>query len=87
MTTHGRPIPTLATACAALASALSQPRPAWCSDATWTAAVDLVRLARDDLRAATDGRIPSKRDAREVRERLGAARSTVAEWLRGWLRD
>jgi hypothetical protein len=47
----------------------------------------LVLLARDDLRAATEGRIPSKRDAREVRERLGAARSTVAEWLHGWLRD
>lgn len=86
MSRPGRPVPTLATACAALASALSQPRPPWCSEATWSAARALVAAARVDLLAATGGKVPSKTEAAEaLRARLGAGRATVADWLRGWL--
>lgn len=86
MTRPGRPVPTLATACAALASALSRPRPPWCSAATWSAAGALVAAARVDLLAATGGKVPSKTEAPEtLRARLGAGRVTIADWLRGWL--
>lgn len=74
-----RPPEGLASVAAALARALLQPRPAWVSESTWTAAeVLLRRLRRDALRALAGG-------LAEGAAALGVHRDTVHQWREGWL--
>lgn len=83
----GRSAVSLPVALDAVAAALDGPRPAWCSRATWDALRAATEGARADLRAAVS---PLPSDARWTAEgftgRVGAGRSTVRRWLRGWLR-
>lgn len=82
----GRSAVSLPVALDAVATALDGPRPTWCSLATWEALRVAADGARADLRAAVS---PLPSDARwkaeGFTERVGAGRSTVRRWLRGWL--
>lgn len=87
MTRPGRPVATVSLALAALAPLLDGDRPSWCRPATWRALRAAVALARADLAAEVSPLPTSERWAAEGRtERVGAGRSTAAQWLAGWLR-
>lgn len=82
-----RPLPTVSAALATLAPLLDGPRPPWCRAATWKALRDAVALARADLAPEVTPLPTAERwTAEERTEHVGASRSTVATWLRGWLR-